>query len=113
MFEGCTLFNQDLSSWDTSNVINLNFLLQNCPAFDQDLSSWNISSLTQATNFLINGQLSTANYDALLIGWEAGPHNNNVSFHAGSSTYSAGAATTARTTLDDDDSWTFTDGGPA
>jgi hypothetical protein len=55
--------------------------------------------------------LSTANYDALLIGWEAQAVQNNVVFNGGGSKYSAGAA--ARAALIADHSWSITDGGPA
>ena len=57
------------------------------------------------------GGLSTANYDALLVGWEGQAHNNGVNFHAGSSTYTLlSAADTARTNLITD-LWSITDGG--
>lgn len=111
MFYGCTVFDRDVGSWNTTNVTDINFMLQNCAAFDQDLSSWDVESLTEA-NILIGGQLSTANYDALLIGWAAQTVQSGVSFHAGSSQYSAGAATVARASLVSD-GWTITDGGPA
>ena len=64
---------------------------------------------------MFNGvTLDTSDYDALLIGWEAGTHKTGVTFNAGSSKYTAGgAAETARTTLDVTDTWTITDGGAA
>jgi hypothetical protein len=55
--------------------------------------------------------LSTANYDALLIGWDALELQNNVNFHAGYSAYSSTAAITARANIISTDSWTITDGG--
>jgi hypothetical protein len=55
--------------------------------------------------------LSTANYDALLIGWDAQNLQPNVTFSGGNSQYSAGAATTARTNMTDNDGWIITDGG--
>ena len=102
--------NQPLSNWDTSNVTALNIAFFNTP-FDQDISSWNISSLTNAASMFQGGGLSTANYDALLVGWEGQAHNNGVNFHAGSSTYTLlSAADTARTNLITD-LWSITDGG--
>jgi len=78
-------------------------------------STWDISGLSGSSDMLRMFQsvtLDTSDYDALLIGWEAGTHNNSVTFDAGSSIYtSGGAAETARTTLDVTDSWTITDGG--
>jgi hypothetical protein len=56
--------------------------------------------------------MSTANYSALLIGWQGQTHQSSVVFKGGGSTYSAGAATTARAALVTD-GWTITDGGAA
>jgi hypothetical protein len=53
--------------------------------------------------------LSTANYDALLIGWNAQDLQPNVSFHGGDSTYCHGES--ARQNMIDVHGWTITDGG--
>ena len=103
-------FNQPLN-WDTSKVTTMDLTFYGCP-FDQDIGGFSIPLLTSASSMLANSTLSTANYDALLIGWEGQTHNNNVPFHGGSSTYSAGAAATARAALIAD-GWTITDGGVA
>ena len=81
-------------------------------AFDQDLGDWDIVALTDAGTMFAGVTLSTANYDALLIGWEANTHNSSVALDGGNSTFSAGAAATARADLVTD-SWSITDGGAA
>ena len=81
---------------------------------DADFSGWDITSLINANNMFLNGSLTTAIYDALLIGWAAQNVNSNVPFHAGITTYTAGGeAEAARDTLTDTYNWTITDSGPA
>ena len=78
-------------------------------SFDQDLGSWDVSSLTDAADMFKNGQLSTANYDVLLKGWDAQVLQSNVTFSGGNSNYCTGEA--ARDSMDISDNWTITDGG--
>ena len=111
MLEACTGFNQDIGVWDVGNVTTVLNMLNGSTAFDQDLGSWDITSLTDATAFLLGVTLSVANYESLLVGWEANTHNSTVTFHGGNSQYNdPSAAATARAALVTD-SWTITDGG--
>ena len=48
MFANNFYFNQDISSWDVSNVINMNYMFSNT-AFNQNISSWNVSKVTSMT----------------------------------------------------------------
>jgi surface protein len=116
-----TPFNQDIGNWDVSNVTNMVRMFQDNTVFDQDISGWDITSATNFANFLSGGTLSTSNYDALLIGWEAtlqGTYPNGVGYGAtininfGNSQYTAGgAAELARISLQDNYNWAITDGG--
>ena len=42
-------FNQDISSWDTSNVTNMRFMFHYATYFNQDISKWDVSKVTDMT----------------------------------------------------------------
>lgn len=113
MFLGTNAFNQSLSSWNTANVTNMALMFSTASAYDQDLSSFNIGLVTNMSFFFNFSALSTANYDALLIAMEGQTVQTAVTFSGGTSTYSAGAAATARANLIANSAWVITDGGPA
>jgi hypothetical protein len=105
-------FNQPLNSWNTSNFINLKELFASTP-FNQNISSWDINQVTDFSFFMTGSTgLSTANYDALLIAWEAQAPLTGKSINFGGSKYTlASAAAAARASLIATYGWTITDGG--
>ena len=105
-----TAFSQDISGWDTGAVTDMSVMFYSTTSFDQNLGGWDITQVTSMLNMFTNVTLSTANYSAILIGWEGQVEKPNVTFHGGNSLYSAGAATTARAALVTN-GWTITDGG--
>lgn len=129
MFFASLAFNQPLTNWNTSRINNMTQMFGFANAFNKDLAHFNlagISAIDRLDNFM-NGKTganaySTANYDALLIGW-----NNNKLVAAngvadwrtdlrpnfGGAKYTAGGdAATARAALVTY-GWTITDGGIA
>ena len=50
------VFNPDISSWDVSNVTNMNFTFSYAGNFNQDISKWDVSNVTKMTKmFFMHG----------------------------------------------------------
>ncbi len=112
-FSNATAFNQDLSSWNTGGATTMVGVFRDASVFNQDLSGWDVADVTTMANMFNGVTLSTANYSAILVGWEAQTLQTGVTFHGGSSKYSSGAAAIARASLVNagTNNWTITDGG--
>jgi hypothetical protein len=89
MLAVATAFDQDLSNWDTSLVTTANDTFRG-GIFDQDISSWDVSNVATFNNFLLTTPFSTANYDLLLVAWNALTLQNGVPFTANLTQYTAG-----------------------
>src|SRR5690606_18574601 len=87
------------------------YMFYEAVAFNQDLSTWDISQNTDLGNMFDLSGLSTANYDALLIGWSSQIAQSAVYFGADGKTYSGGTAAAARAILTGTYDWDITDGG--
>ncbi len=115
MFRGSShTFNQPLPwTFKATGTIDLRSMFRDNPVFDQDLSGWNVSQVNLLADFFLNETMSTANYDALLIGWEAQSLTSGVTAGFGNSVYtSGGAAETAHDDLEAaPNNWTISDGG--
>ena len=123
MFQGQTNFNQSIGGWNMSSVTTIRRMLERATSFDQNLENWDITNVTDAKDFLKSASgLSTANYDATLVGWEAtlqaaypngSGYTPTISIHFGGSQYSSALMNVgeARYNLVNVFGWTITDGG--
>lgn len=46
VFYGCESFNQNISTWDTSNITDMSYWFYGAKAFNQNINSWNTSKVT-------------------------------------------------------------------
>ena len=90
MFTHCINFNQPLT-FNTGQVTNMSFMFWNTPAFQQDISSWDISNVTNFTNFMGDKTPATwsqTNFNSLLCGWSLQTVNPNLTIDFGSAQFS-------------------------
>jgi surface protein len=136
MFDACSIFNQDISSWNISSVTNMSRTFYRCylfnqniglwnmakttvaidmlreaSAFNQDISDWTITACTNMSNILLSSGLSTANYDKILNCWATQSVKSSVPFGVGTKTYDSGSPATSRAHLVNTHGWIITDGG--
>jgi surface protein len=99
MFQGATAFNQNIGTWNVQNVTNMQSMFQGATAFNQNIGTWTLRTAgVTMSSMLQNCGMSTANYDATLIGWLNNPATpNSRSLGATGRTYCSALA--ERTTL--------------
>ena len=99
-----------LANWDVSNAQTMTVMFSDAAAFNQDLSSWDISNVTDMFFFAKGTALSTTNYTNMLAAWGTLSLQSGVDFSVGTTTYSI-AGLAGRDELTDTFSWSVTDGG--
>ena len=111
MFRSNKYFNQDISSWDVSNVTDMGGMFSEAKAFNQNLGSWDISKVGYHGIDFDGSNLSTENYDQMLIAWLNNPNiRDYTELNMGDIKYSK-KGQQARFELINEHSWTIEDGG--
>ena len=66
MFENAIRFNKDISNWDTSKVTNMSGVFEDATAFNQNISSWDTSSVLNMS-YMFHGADVFNNGDGLRV----------------------------------------------
>ena len=72
LFDGKSNFDQDISSWDVSQVVNMEKMFNNAHTFNQDISKWDVSSVTNMYAMFFNAQI----FNQDLSSWNVGAVTN-------------------------------------
>ncbi len=113
MFQNADAFNQDLGGWNTARVRNMTWMFLGATTFNQDIGRWNVEAVTTMETMFSGVTLSIANYNSLLVGWNAQNLQAGVIFDGGNSKYSSNVVYVARGNMmsPTGHNWTITDGG--
>ena len=79
MFSGATSFNQDLSNWDVSNVTDMRSMFLGATAFNGDISAWDVSQVTDMSYIFFNA----LSFNQDIGGWDVSNVVDSSSFDSG------------------------------
>lgn len=110
----CSAFNQDIGSWNVGAVTNMTGMLASTTAFNQNIGGWNVTNVLNFTSFMLSktaANYSAANLDAIYNGWSLLTLKPNLNITFGSIKYTAGASAGRAILTGAPNNWTITDGG--
>ena len=111
MFRNAVTETLDVTGFDTINVTNMSYVFFGADALDINPSGFNIESVTTLENMFLAAGMTTVNYDATLIAWEAQNYPIDMSVNFGSSKYTLGGVAEAARNALVANGWTIIDGG--
>ena len=83
MFYVSGSFNQNLNSWNTGRVTNMQYMFANAYAFNGDISSWNVSNVTNMSNMFDNANA----FNSDIGSWNTGRVTNISYMFNGASSF--------------------------
>ena len=82
LFRDTETFNDDISNWDVSNVINMGLIFYHLDNFNQDLSSWNVSNVTN-----MHSAFAFTAFNQDLSSWDVSSVNDMSSMFQGATNF--------------------------
>jgi hypothetical protein len=65
MFRDCPLFNEDMNTWNTSNISNMQFMFWGATEFNGNITSWDVSNVTQ-----MSLMFTSSSFNQPIGGWD-------------------------------------------
>jgi surface protein len=62
MFNSCTKFNQDISTWDTTKVTSMYYMFADCTEFDKNIRYFVVADTTVLTNMFLGAKAMIETY---------------------------------------------------
>ena len=92
--DGYPEFNQDISSWDVSNVTNMYGMFAGQELFNQDISSWDVSNVTNMQAIFVGKQIIIdgggyyeSDFNQDISSWDVSNVTNMQSMFVGASSF--------------------------
>lgn len=105
MYVLASAFDGDIGTWNTSGVLNMQFMFWSAASFNQDIGGWDLSSVSNIGFMLQYSGLDCNNYSNTLIGWNSNPITpNGLTLDADTLEYNS-SAVSARNNLINNKGW--------
>jgi surface protein len=88
-FLSCSMFNSNISNWDTTNVTNMAAMFSNSRSFNQPIGSWNTSNVTNMSNMFIYASAfnQPINYNSSTGAWNTSNVTNMQDMFRGATAF--------------------------
>jgi surface protein len=89
MFQDALAFNQNIGVWNVTNVTDMTSMFQDAVVFNQNIGVWNVNNVTDMTGMLDNSGLDITNFNNLLNSWASQTVQNNITLGATNMKYTS------------------------